>query len=618
MSELLFNVRGIFDASTRRGCLTQYGCRAYRIPPYQRGYKWGSEDNQPVERLLSDLTQAWKGHAKEYLLQAITVKKVSDGGHSGALEVIDGQQRLTTLFILLRTLNTRLSNSEDPNIAEGKLRYAIRHEALSLDDLVSSVIDSVGDSTASFATLKDEQGVAQERHQDGYYLKCAVLRCLHALRSDPSSSDFPSEQELAKFRSFVLEDVKLMVNAVEPHVSGEVIFGNLNTNRVDLTETELIKGLLLTRVAREPVAERTRRYRETLELRLQLGRKWDELHRWANQPEHRSLYFPGSRDGITGLLELVAMQMAEPHKVTTDAPTVKNPLFEYFLRQTHIEPVFRLLSNTQARLQDWYTDEKTYHLLGFCLMNRKLSERPGFLVDCLNCKTNSGFHAGLLQQRSNLLRGRKFPFGKGSGNGEVDVSQLRYGEDNDQISRILLALSFFQGVRGGRFNFHAFQEEKWSLEHIFPQSPFGRSAQLSITQKRATLEVLTRNEGEILAKETVEEIARNGIPTDDDEMKEIDRLLKSEPLLHQLGNLCLLSSGDNAAMGCGMFDEKREVVRRRIARGSFVPRHTYEVFSRMIVGETGSLNVWSKSDIQTHEAEIQKRLHRLLKEEEDA
>ena len=58
MSELIYNVHEIFDSNTKRGCLQQHGCSAYRIPLFQRGYKWGSEINQPVERLLSDLKQA--------------------------------------------------------------------------------------------------------------------------------------------------------------------------------------------------------------------------------------------------------------------------------------------------------------------------------------------------------------------------------------------------------------------------------------------------------------------------------------------------------------------------------------------------------------------------------
>ena len=616
MSELIFSVREIFDASTRRGCLQQHGCSSYWIPSYQRGYKWGSETNQPVERLLSDLKRAWKGNAKEYLLQAITVKKVSGGGNGEVLEVIDGQQRLTTLFILLRTLNHLLSDPDNPNIAEGKLHYAIRHEDQNLDDLVGSTIEATEDSD-DFSTLKEKQEVELELHQDGYYLKCAVLRGFVGLQAHSSSEFFQKEEQLASFRAFLLGDVKLMVNAVEPHISGEVIFGNLNTNRVVLTETELIKGLLLTRVAREPVARRSLQYRETLELRIQLGRKWDELHHWANAPEMRSLYFPAYKDGITGLLEMVARQMREPFHAPTGGQMDKHPLFEYFLGKHPIEPVFRLLSNTHARLQDWYADEETYHWLGYSLMGLKHSERISFLVDCLNCKTNSEFLAGLRQQRSSLLRGQKQPFGEGggTGDGEVDLDELRYGEDNGQIISILLALSIFQEERGGRFDFRAYQDESWSLEHIFPQSPFGKGAKLSTSQRKAALDVLTRNEGETLAKATAGEIARHGKLGGDDELTQINNLLEAEPLLHQIGNLCLLSSRDNSAMGCGMLDEKRKVIRQRIAQGSFVPRHTYEVFSKMIVEGAGNLDVWSRSDIQKHQEVIKGRLDALMEED---
>jgi len=609
MSELIFNVRGIFDASTRSGCLQQHGCSAYRIPPYQRGYKWGAETNQPVERLLSDLTKAWQDDAKEYLLQAITVKKVPEGDSHAVLEVIDGQQRLTTLFILLRTLNNQLNNPSAPNIAKDKLLYAIRHENQSLDMLVTSTITSVEGSLTDYDTLKTNLEVAKESRQDNYYLKCAVLRCIHHLQVESKNQVFKSELELSNFRTFVLENVKLMVNAVEPHISGEVIFGNLNTNRVALTETELIKGLLLTRVAREPTTQSTPSYRETLELRIQLGQKWDELHHWANIPEHRSLYFPSYKDGITGLLELAAMQMPDPYNPSKVSKNEENPLFEFFLQLPKIEPVFRLLSSTHARLQNWFTDDSTYNLIGYCLMKYNGFDRQEFLIDCLKCKTHTNFHRKLRKRRRSMLLGGVLP----NESGKIDISHLRYEDYNQQITHILLALSAFQSEREGRFNFHAYQGENWSLEHIFPQTPFGKNAELTSEQEQAALEILTQNEGGILSENTKAMIKVRGIPRDKQERDEINALLASEPLLHQIGNLCLLSSSDNSSMGCQMFSGKRRVIRDRIARGSFVPRHTYEVFSKMIVGEDDSLDVWSKQDIDSHQTEIQKRLNQLIK-----
>ena len=604
MSELIYSVHEIFDDITRRGCLQQHGCGAFIIPPYQRGYKWGSAINQPVERLLSDMKQAWKSKAKEYLLQALTVKKVPDGHGGWVLEVIDGQQRLTTLFILINAMNRRIENSVHPNIAEHKLRYSIRHEAQTLDDLVSSWIEPIEDSPDNFDQFKAAHNVDQEPRQDCHYLKCAALRCVHDLRWDPS---FQPDKDVADFRKFVLEDVKLMVNEVEAHVAGEVIFGNLNSNRVDLTETELIKGLLLTRVARESGASRPRRYREILEMRIQLGRDWDEINHWANLPEIRSLYFHGFGDGMTGLLELVARQVVpdsfKPFKKTSEE---KKPLFEYFLRQPHFEPIFHLLANTYSRLQDWYTNDDNYHLLGYCLMHQKSSDRMSFLARQLSCKTKPEFKKGLHDLRRSILLGGEKP------NGDVDFGKLRYVENDIQIKFILLALSVFRGVDGGRFNFHAYENENWSLEHIFPQTPFGKGAKLNDAQKKAALAILIENGKTLLSGGVTEKLTQlrdsTGVLDLEDE---IGNLLQSEPLLHQIGNICLLSSKDNSAMGCGMFNEKRKVIRDRIARGSFVPRHTYEVFSKMIC-EDDSLDVWSKPDIINHQLEIEKRIRELM------
>jgi hypothetical protein len=616
MSELIFSVREIFDATTRKGCLTQYDCRAYNIPPYQRGYKWGSEDKKPVERLLSDLTQAWKAGAKEYLLQAITVKKVSTAESGSVLEVIDGQQRLTTLFIILSTLDKIGGNQAAPGIAKGRLLYSIRHKNHTLDDLVSSTIPPSGaDSTAGFDELKMKHKVEDTtQHQDDYYLKCAALRCFAHLRIKEGTA-FSIVEHLREFSDFVVHKVKLMINAVEPHISGEVIFGNLNTNRVDLTETELIKGLLLTRVAREPATARSRQYRETLEMRIQLGRKWDEIHKWANAPDLKSFYFPSNKenDAIKDLLELVARQMPVPFNPEAGGKSEKYPLFEYFLQQKPIEKVFCCLSDTHARLQDWFADDRTYHLLGYCLMHEQKDQRLPFLTNCLKCETRSELATMLRKKQRKHLVGQEGHSGATASTLKDDIGKLGYGGDNHRIISILLALSVFQAGRAGRFDFRAYQDEQWSLEHIFPQTPYGKDAKLSDIQQAAIDAMINDLEDVDDIKIKIKQARSVG---DKSKMEnEITNLLGKAKLLHQIGNLCLLMPNDNSSMGCGMFDDKRKVIRERITKGSFVPRHTYEVFSKMIVGESGDLTVWSKDDMEKHQEEIVKRLEPMLKED---
>ena len=64
---------------------------SFYVPSYQRGYRWGADE---VTRLLEDVYQNGK---KNYCLQPIVVKRRTDG-----FELIDGQQRLTTLYLIYR------------------------------------------------------------------------------------------------------------------------------------------------------------------------------------------------------------------------------------------------------------------------------------------------------------------------------------------------------------------------------------------------------------------------------------------------------------------------------------------------------------------------------------
>lgn len=619
MNEFIFPVADIFNSETRTGCLQQHGCGAFYIPPYQRGYKWGSEINQPVDRLLSDLYKAWSNGEKEYLLQAITVKKIQKEQASFVLEVIDGQQRLTTLFILLHVLHSRIK-SPNTNPAASKLRYEIRHKETSLDDLVAAWVKeaeaNIGNTKATFNDLKATLKVETEQRQDCYFLKCAALRCVHEL----GKKEYVSEKEdvsesgnahtVDNFLDFLLTKTKLMVNAVEHHIKGEVLFGNLNSNRVVLTETELIKGLLLTRVAREAPTTRTRRYREVLEMRIHLGRKWGDLDRWANRPEIRSLYFPHFEDGMRGLLELVAMQMERDPYIRSGKDGIDTkPLFEYYLKQKHWESIFSLLANTHATLDEWFLRTEDYHLLGYCLIHKDNAARLAFLAKHLRLKTKPEVRTSLLIKRNSILNPKEAAEC-------TNAEDLVYGDDDKRIQSILLALSVFRGQEAaGRFDFHAYEDEKWSLEHIFPQTPFGKDAKLNDKQINEAFGILCTKSKAVISEELVQQLEGLKEQHEHPDFKKlVDDFLEKVPLLHQIGNLCLLSGRDNSAMGCGMFSEKRAVIQNRIAQGSFVPRHTYEVFGKMINGMKPDLEVWSKDDINAHKAEISARVKTLLEE----
>ncbi|MFT4757238.1 MAG: hypothetical protein ACI91R_001891, partial [Vicingaceae bacterium] len=70
----------------------------YQIPVYQRPYKWGDDE---VDKLWDDIVESYRNEEPNYFLGSIITAKSGTGKY---LDVVDGQQRLTTLVILMATI----------------------------------------------------------------------------------------------------------------------------------------------------------------------------------------------------------------------------------------------------------------------------------------------------------------------------------------------------------------------------------------------------------------------------------------------------------------------------------------------------------------------------------
>lgn len=81
----------------------------FRVPSFQRGYRWAQQE---VEDLLCDLAEfAVNKNQNTYLLQPLVVREADKANE---YDVLDGQQRLTTLLILLQWLKKKISTNEQP------------------------------------------------------------------------------------------------------------------------------------------------------------------------------------------------------------------------------------------------------------------------------------------------------------------------------------------------------------------------------------------------------------------------------------------------------------------------------------------------------------------------
>ena len=105
----------------------------FYIPSYQRGYRWNIDQ---IEDLLQDLYDFIFSPNTEYkyCLQPIVVKKMKDGRY----EVLDGQQRLTTIYIIINCLKKYL-----PELKSFSLTYDTReHSEKFLKKIQTNIDDS--------------------------------------------------------------------------------------------------------------------------------------------------------------------------------------------------------------------------------------------------------------------------------------------------------------------------------------------------------------------------------------------------------------------------------------------------------------------------------------------
>ena len=588
MAELIYSIRNIFSNTSQDDCLFQNGnADKYHIAAYQRGYKWGSDAKGATTILLNDLWEAFvafeKQERKEYYLQYITLKRNNTKNH---LEVIDGQQRLTTLSLILSIFSCK---QDEENLAEKKLHYAIR----------SNFFDTYIYQKAALKALFDNEWIEREglkigektyNSQDVFYLFSAVKKINKFL---------DEEQRIDKndaFSKFILDHVKIIVNVVEPHLASEKVFSNLNSKKVPLTEAELIKGLLLTKISRKASTDEGKKhFKEILELRMSLGRHWDEMARWSNNPLIKSYFFQNN-EGMESLLRLVALSLKSKDVELDEKALSKDyPLFNFYHKSPDLAKVYQCLKDFQATLNDWFNDPEIYNLLGFCRFAKGSGcDNLKFLLECLP-KSKSGFKKHLYEKAIKLIT--------------LDIDQIFYGDRDSDIHRVLLAINVFpeEKQKQTRFNFHDYIQEKWSLEHIFPQTPEGKNKVLSEQHKEQILSMLgnkATNEMKDVLKLQIRNEEQRGI---------YEKALKETKSLNSMGNMCLLTSPDNSSNGNDFFDDKTLNILRLIREGSFVPKHTFDVFSKIILPDRTDLTIWSTTNINEHLEYIQNRVNDISK-----
>lgn len=229
----------------------------YIVPDYQREYVW--ETDKQVEQLLNDIDEAYSSDAKkEYFIGTTVVFN-----NNGTKELIDGQQRTTTLFIALcafRSIYTELG------IPYGPISQCISNETM--DDDGNTVHKyhlelQYEDATQILDCIANDNLPNEDKLTKSGKL---LVQAYHRIRDFIASKAKDDETELKKFFMYFFRCIKF-IQISTPDINDALkIFETVNDRGVGLNPMDLLKNLIFRQVSREKFDKLKDKWRELISI----------------------------------------------------------------------------------------------------------------------------------------------------------------------------------------------------------------------------------------------------------------------------------------------------------------------------------------------------------------
>lgn len=220
----ILSVRELFD-----------GHWHFRVPVYQRAYAWGREE---IETLVRDIASAQ--HRKAYYVGSLVLHQVRGTEDSQVYDVIDGQQRLTTFFLLLSHPSLRQPLADQGFHFPGPI-LSFEERSRSTSDLAQLA------RGVPNPRLADEGIAAAVATIDGLLGTEKRLQRIMG-EQDPTvrtEQDPPEQPGREPWLKFLLDHVKITVSELPRETDLNHYFEVMNTRGVQLEKHEVVKAHLI-------------------------------------------------------------------------------------------------------------------------------------------------------------------------------------------------------------------------------------------------------------------------------------------------------------------------------------------------------------------------------------
>lgn len=520
------------------------------IPDYQRGYRWEKEQ---VEDLLNDLVEFFQSGKPLYCLQPLVVVK----READEWEVVDGQQRLTTLFLVLSHLPGKHPGFE--------IRYQ-RHKE-HFDGLSQKRWEKLRRNDLDDRKIPDLHYIGTAANQIKEFLEknpeqCSLLQKLTDTSKPPASFiwyQLPKEDSIAAFT-------------------------RLNAGKIPLTDVELIRALFLRSDSEQTEPER-----------LRIATAWDQMEKRLNDDEFWSFAAPADYNPVNRI-ELV-FQMVTGRLLDQQ----DHELFHHFEKRIlnqRARETWEELERAFSALEEWHDDHALFHLIGYLSNTAEAKHTAVWILYCgywrsSHVTTKDSFRKAL----KGIIKNRLV------GNQDIQsyLNNLKYGKSDIRKPLLCFNLATLMNERHGtvRFSFHAFQSQGWDVEHIHSQAPKDLTGKelddfLNMYRnhfKRIKTQDDLLNEIECAIGSQADESERSALYQKCLEWEKVEEL--DEDALHSMANLALLDSETNRGYKNASYKVKRAWILDPDRQHIYIPPCTRSVFTKSYTAEADELLRWN-------------------------